>query len=90
MRLSDSTPLLESFHPNLQEILLLDIGWDRLRPVEEETYQAITNGTDVVIIAPTASGKTEFTFIPVIDVLLKARSVRAWGHLSVSSEDSDQ
>jgi ATP-dependent Lhr-like helicase len=90
MRRSDSTPLFESFHLNLQEILLSDTGWDRLRPVQEETYRAITNGTDVVIIAPTASGKTEFAFIRVIDVLLKAGSIQDWGYLSVSSEGSDQ
>jgi Lhr-like helicase len=45
---------------------------------------------DVVIIALTASEKTEFAFIPVIDVLLKTGFVRTWSHLSVSSEDSDQ
>ncbi|MDR0438749.1 MAG: DEAD/DEAH box helicase [Methanocalculaceae archaeon] len=66
--------LFESFHPNLQEILLSDLKWDRLRQVQEETYRAVISGADVVVLAPTAGGKTEAAFIPVIDALLKAGS----------------
>ncbi|HJK58324.1 MAG TPA: DEAD/DEAH box helicase, partial [Methanocorpusculum sp.] len=66
--------LFESFHPSLQEVLLSGLGWSGLRPVQEETYRAVTGGADVVVLAPTAGGKTESAFIPVIDALLKTGS----------------
>lgn len=66
--------LFESFHPSLQEVLLSGLGWDGLRPVQEETYRAVAGSADVVVLAPTAGGKTESAFIPVIDALLKAGS----------------
>jgi ATP-dependent Lhr-like helicase len=66
--------LFESLHPSLQEVLLSELEWDQLRQVQEETYLAIMSGADVVVLAPTASGKTEAVFIPVIDVLLKTGS----------------
>jgi ATP-dependent Lhr-like helicase len=66
--------LFESFHPSLQEILLSGLGWDELRPVQEETCRAVSGGADVVVLAPTAGGKTESAFIPVIDALLKMGS----------------
>lgn len=64
--------LFDSFHPSLQEVLLSGLGWDNLRPVQEETYKAVALGSDVIVLAPTAGGKTESAFIPVIDLLLKS------------------
>ena len=63
--------LFESFHPTLQEVLISGLGWSSLRPVQEETYRAVSGGCDVVVLAPTAGGKTESAFIPVLDRLLK-------------------
>ncbi|MDE2523374.1 MAG: DEAD/DEAH box helicase [Methanocorpusculum sp.] len=74
MRCFDPMTLFESFHPSLQEVLLSGLGWDGLRPVQEETCRAVAGGADVVVLAPTAGGKTEAAFIPVIDALLKAGS----------------
>lgn len=74
MRCSGLMTLFESFHPSLQEVLLSGLGWDGLRPVQEETCRAVADGADVVVLAPTAGGKTESAFIPVIDALLKAGS----------------
>ena len=61
----------ETLHPVLQELLLTGLRWDCLRPVQEETYKAVSAGFDVIVQAPTAGGKTEAAFIPVIDALLK-------------------
>jgi len=47
------------------------LGWSYLREVQTRTYRAIGTGRDVLIIAPTASGKTEAALIPVIDAILK-------------------
>ncbi len=63
--------LFASFHPTLQEVLISGLGWSSLRPVQEETYLAVCEGADVVVLAPTAGGKTESAFIPVLDRLLK-------------------
>jgi ATP-dependent Lhr-like helicase len=61
-------------HETLQGILLERLGWDSLRPVQEEAYRAVGKGYDVLIIAPTAGGKTEAALIPVIDRLMKTGS----------------
>ncbi|MDO5845004.1 MAG: DEAD/DEAH box helicase, partial [Methanocorpusculum sp.] len=63
--------LFENLHPSVQELLLTGLGWENLRAVQEETYRAVSAGTDVIVIAPTAGGKTESAFLPVIDFLLK-------------------
>ncbi|MDO5846345.1 MAG: DEAD/DEAH box helicase [Methanocorpusculum sp.] len=62
----------ERLHPVLQEVLLTGLGWDCLRPVQEESYQAVSSGADILVIAPTAGGKTESAFLPVIDAILKS------------------
>lgn len=60
-----------SLHPTLQELLLTGLGWDDLRPVQTETYISVTSGADTLVLAPTAGGKTESAFFPVIDDILK-------------------
>ncbi|HJJ56986.1 MAG TPA: DEAD/DEAH box helicase [Methanocorpusculum sp.] len=61
----------ESLHPVLQEILISELSWDSLRPVQEESINAISEGYDILVLAPTAGGKTEAAFLPVIDAILK-------------------
>ncbi|HKM41090.1 MAG TPA: DEAD/DEAH box helicase [Methanocorpusculum sp.] len=63
--------LFPSLHPTLQELLLTGLGWDNLRPVQEETFISVSSGADTLVIAPTAGGKTEAAFFPVIDAILK-------------------
>jgi ATP-dependent Lhr-like helicase len=47
------------------------MGWDELRDVQERAYNAIAGGSDVLVIAPTAGGKSEAALIPVMDDILK-------------------
>lgn len=63
--------LFTTLHPTLQELLLTGLGWDNLRPVQEETFISVSSGADTLVIAPTAGGKTEAAFFPVIDAILK-------------------
>ena len=59
------------FHPTLQELLLSGLGWNELRPVQAETCRSVADGADTLVLAPTAGGKTESAFFPVIDAILK-------------------
>jgi ATP-dependent Lhr-like helicase len=47
------------------------MGWAELREVQERSYKAVSDGKDILIIAPTAGGKSEAALIPVIDSLIK-------------------
>ena len=49
-------------------------GWAgaRLREVQEQAYTAVSGGNDVLVIAPTAGGKSEAALIPVLDDILKS------------------
>ena len=58
-------------HESLQTVLSQRLGWTEMREVQEQAYRAIVKGSDVLIIAPTAGGKSEAALIPVIDDLLK-------------------
>jgi ATP-dependent Lhr-like helicase len=58
-------------HESLQTVLSQRLGWTELREVQERSYHAVSKGSDVLVIAPTAGGKSEAALIPVIDDLLK-------------------
>jgi ATP-dependent Lhr-like helicase len=64
----------DTLHGSLQLVLLQRLGWSSLRDVQEKTYHAVVSGDDVLVIAPTAGGKTEAALIPVIDRILKEGS----------------
>jgi ATP-dependent Lhr-like helicase len=53
-------------------VLAERLGWCELREVQEQAYTAIRGGNDVLIIAPTAGGKSEAALIPVLDDILKS------------------
>jgi len=54
------------FDPLLQEKIVHRLGWDSLRPVQELASNAILDGNNCVILAPTAGGKTEASMFPVL------------------------
>jgi len=58
-------------HESLQDILSNRLRWDSMRDVQEDAYRAVSAGNDVLVIAPTAGGKTEAALIPVLDHILK-------------------
>ncbi len=61
----------DDLHGTLQLTLLQRLGWRALRPLQEETYAAAATGADLLVIAPTAGGKTEAALLPVVDRALK-------------------
>ncbi|MDI9633443.1 MAG: DEAD/DEAH box helicase [Methanolinea sp.] len=58
-------------HEALRDVLSHRLGWSELREVQERTVRAAATGKDVLVIAPTAGGKTEAALIPVVDAILK-------------------
>ena len=61
----------QDLHPVLQEILISGLRWDELREVQEASLSAVSAGADILVLAPTAGGKTESAFLPVLDAILK-------------------
>ena len=63
--------VFSSLHESLQGVLSQRLAWTDLREVQERAYTAISSGNDVLVIAPTAGGKSEAALIPVMDDILK-------------------
>lgn len=63
-------PASERFHPLLRHHLVNTLGWRSLRPLQERAAEPILAGAHALILAPTAGGKTEAAFLPVLSRLL--------------------
>lgn len=59
------------FPPRLQEAIVSRLGWTSLRPVQELAGEAILDGKNVVVLAPTAGGKTEASMFPALANLVE-------------------
>jgi hypothetical protein len=57
-------------HPHLRHAIVHDVGWRELRPVQELAIDAVLDGCNAVVLAPTAGGKTEAAIFPVPSRLL--------------------
>ncbi len=69
----------ERLHPALQHHIVNSLGWSELREVQSLSIDAFLSGANLVILAPTAGGKTESAFFPVISQML----TEGWNGLSV-------
>jgi ATP-dependent Lhr-like helicase len=58
-------------HPGLRHAIAHELGWKTLRPVQELAAEAILDGDNVVVLAPTAGGKTEAAIFPVLSQILR-------------------
>ncbi len=54
------------FPPRLQAAIVSRLGWTSLRPVQELAGEAILDGKNAVVLAPTAGGKTEASIFPAL------------------------
>lgn len=50
----------------LQYQIVNTLRWPALRPVQERTIDAVLDGDNCVVLAPTAGGKTEAAFFPLL------------------------
>lgn len=60
----------ERLHPHLQHAIVHDLGWRSLRPVQELTIDAVLDGANTIVLAPTAGGKTEAALFPLLSRIL--------------------
>lgn len=58
------------FAPRLREAIAGPLGFEALRPVQEEAAHALLDGLNAVILAPTAGGKTEAAIFPALSMAL--------------------
>jgi ATP-dependent Lhr-like helicase len=61
---------IDRLHPHLQHAIVHDLGWRSLRPVQELTIDAVLDGANSVVLAPTAGGKTEAAMFPLLSRIL--------------------
>jgi ATP-dependent helicase Lhr and Lhr-like helicase len=66
-------------HPAVQYQVVNALGWASLRPLQEEAVRPLRDGQDVLLVAPTAGGKTEAALLP----LLSRMAGESWRGLSV-------
>lgn len=62
----------QSFPDRLKYAIANTLGFSSLRPVQELAGEQIMAGKNVIVLAPTAGGKTEASMFPVIAGLLDA------------------
>lgn len=69
----------DQLHPALQHHIVNSLGWRELRPFQEAVIPPLLAGRHLIILAPTAGGKTEAAFFPIVSQML----AEGWSGLSV-------
>ena len=59
------------FPARLQEAIVSRLGWTTLRPVQEIASEAILDGKNAIVLAPTAGGKTEAAIFAALAQLIE-------------------
>lgn len=62
-----STDVFDLLHKDIQQWIWSQEQWTTLRPIQEDAIPIIIGGdSDVILSSPTASGKTEAAFLPIL------------------------
>ncbi|MFB7393551.1 DEAD/DEAH box helicase [Streptomyces sp. NPDC056191] len=70
---------LDLLHPGLVHHIVNTLGWPGLRPLQQESITPLMDGSDAVLLAPTAGGKTEAAAFPLLSRMERSR----WSGTSV-------
>lgn len=70
---------VEQLHPALQHHIVNSLGWRELRPFQDAAIAPILDGKHLIVLAPTAGGKTEAAFLPIASRMLS----EGWTGLSL-------
>lgn len=62
-------------HPQMRRRIADRLGWPDLRPAQKLAVPPIVSGQHTLVIAPTAGGKTEAAFFPLLSRLLELSAV---------------
>jgi len=68
-----------ALHPAVEYHVVNSLGWADLRPLQQQAVLPVSRGDDVLLLAPTAGGKTEAVVFP----LLSRMAGEDWQGLSV-------
>jgi len=68
----------DDLHPALRYHVVNTLGWTDLRLTQRDAIQPVLAGEDVLLLAPTAGGKTEAAILP----LLSRMATEGWRGLS--------
>lgn len=60
------TAAFDALHPALRYHIVSTLGWPDLRPTQAEAVGPVMAGKDVLLLAPTAGGKTEAACFPMV------------------------
>ena len=69
----------DRLHEALKHHIVNSLGWDDLRPFQQAVIDPVLAGKHLLILAPTAGGKTEGAFFPILSRML----TEGWQGLSV-------
>jgi ATP-dependent Lhr-like helicase len=69
----------DRLHPALQHHIVNSLGWRELRPFQDAVIPNVLAGENLIVLAPTAGGKTEAAFFPTLSRMLS----EDWKGLSV-------
>ena len=69
----------DQLHSSLKHHIVNSLGWRELRPFQDAVIPSILSGEHLIVLAPTAGGKTEAAFLPVMSRMLS----EDWKGLSV-------
>jgi ATP-dependent helicase Lhr and Lhr-like helicase len=73
------TAAFDALHPALRYHIVSTLGWPDLRQTQADAVADVMAGEDVLLLAPTAGGKTEAAVFP----LLSRGAAQGWRGLSV-------
>ncbi|GAA2342617.1 DEAD/DEAH box helicase [Streptomyces cuspidosporus] len=63
---SELSDPLDRLHRGLVHHIVNSLGWPGLRPLQQEAIAPLMDGSDAILLAPTAGGKTEAACFPVL------------------------
>jgi ATP-dependent Lhr-like helicase len=67
--MANDLSLLESLHPEVQEMIRTRWAGGGFRPVQRAAIPPVLAGSSVLVLSPTAGGKTEAGFLPVLSMV---------------------
>jgi ATP-dependent Lhr-like helicase len=70
---------IDRLHPGLVHHVVNTLGWPSLRPLQEAALAPVLDGSDALLLAPTAGGKTEAAVFPMLTSMIE----HGWRGLSV-------